>query len=453
MEAARRDWRGWGFRVLRDYGLVMKARRHGEEDDFAVAIWVTGELREEVMVARGDGSTVLGFGGGKTVVMATLVVHGGAMRLLEILGVYGGCRVARGIGDKRRIGKDERLSFWKVPGAKEVMERGIGNRMDEVAMSLNNSQHRVLEAEKGIEAGHLPFLDKDIRNFIKSQSSIDKENDASGVGVAVNIRNQVGEEARMRQKYHNPLMKTSFPIEEHAASILTPYAFELLQHEIELSTKYAATVINNDSYLVRHHTKLDGGRSVTWIKEKNSIRCSCKQFEFSGILCRHAIRVLLKNDYFSIPEEYLLSRWRRESSLIPQSRHMINYNDNSSIEFRSLVQCLEVESLKTKDRVEVATKELKKVIHYLKGMPDVQENSIDLEHGVLNVDECDVENPITSKTKGRPRGSRAKGGVEAAKKSRHCHYPNCGGTDHDSRNCPIKRKKDSLLASQSSPNK
>ncbi|XP_052736674.1 protein FAR1-RELATED SEQUENCE 11-like [Vigna angularis] len=236
------------------------------------------------------------------------------------------------------------------------------------------------------------------------------------VGVAVNIRNQVGEEARMRQKYHNPLMKTSFPIEEHAASILTPYAFELLQHEIELSTKYAATVINNDSYLVRHHTKLDGGRSVTWIKEKNSIRCSCKQFEFSGILCRHAIRVLLKNDYFSIPEEYLLSRWRRESSLIPQSRHMINYNDNSSIEFRSLVQCLEVESLKTKDRVEVATKELKKVIHYLKG-------------------------------------SRAKGGVEAAKKSRHCHYPNCGGTDHDSRNCPIKRKKDSLLASQSSPNK
>ncbi|WVZ05667.1 hypothetical protein V8G54_019013 [Vigna mungo] len=190
------------------------------------------------------------------------------------------------------------------------------------------------------------------------------------VGVAVNIRNLAGEEARMRQKYHNPLMKTSFPIQEHATSILTLYAFELLQHEIKLCTKYAATVINNDSYLVRHHTKLDG--------------------------------VLLKNDYFSIPEEYLPSRWRRESSLIPQSRHIINYNDNSSVEFRSLVQCLEVESLKTKDRVKVDIKELNKVVHYLKGMPEVQENSIDLEHGVLNVDECDVENPITSKTKGRP---------------------------------------------------
>ncbi|WVY91073.1 hypothetical protein V8G54_036587, partial [Vigna mungo] len=138
------------------------------------------------------------------------------------------------------------------------------------------------------------------------------------VEVVVNIRNQAGEKARMRQKYRNPLMKTSFPIEKHVASRLTPYAFELLQHEIELSTKYSVVVIENDSYSVRHHTKLDG----------------------------------------------------------------------------------EVESIKTKDRVEVATKELKKVIHYVKSMPEVQENSIDLEHGVLNVDECDVENPITSKTKG-----------------------------------------------------
>ncbi|WJX68505.1 hypothetical protein P8452_52867 [Trifolium repens] len=63
----------------------------------------------------------------------------------------------------------------------------------------------------------------------------------------------------MRQNYHNPLFKTSFPIEEHVASILTPYAFELLQHEIELSTKYAATQ-TVCGYIVRHHTKVDGGR-------------------------------------------------------------------------------------------------------------------------------------------------------------------------------------------------
>jgi len=71
----------------------------------------------------------------------------------------------------------------------------------------------------------------------------------------------------MCQRYHNPPIRTSFPIEDHVATILTPNAFELFQNEIELSTKYTATKISNNSYLVRHHTKLDRGCSVHWIEE------------------------------------------------------------------------------------------------------------------------------------------------------------------------------------------
>jgi len=39
----------------------------------------------------------------------------------------------------------------------------------------------VLELKKNVDAGNLPFLDKDIRNFIQSQSGIGKEFDASNV--------------------------------------------------------------------------------------------------------------------------------------------------------------------------------------------------------------------------------------------------------------------------------
>ncbi|KAE9616070.1 hypothetical protein Lal_00017434 [Lupinus albus] len=108
---------------------------------------------------------------------------------------------------------------------------------------------------------------------------------------------------------------------------------------------------------------------------------------------------MLKNDYFNLPDKYLPLRWRRASSLIPQSRHLIKCSDNSSIELRSLVQYLEVESLKTKDRFEVAYKELDKVIKLIKGMPD-QEQFDDFQDVVNNGDECGVENPIASKTKG-----------------------------------------------------
>lgn len=139
--------------------------------------------------------------------------------------------------------------------------------------------------------------------------------------------------------------------------------------------------------------------------------------------------------------------------MISKSTHVINNNDNFTTEFWSLVQYLEIESLKTKDRVEVATKELEKLIQFVKGMPEVQEQSTNLEHDISYDNGCDVvKNPVISKTKGRPKGSRPKGGVEVAKKPRRCHVPNCGGTNHDSRNCPNKKKIIEVLPSQS-PNK
>lgn len=162
--------------------------------------------------------------------------------------------------------------------------------------------------------------------------------------------------------------------------------------------------------------------------------------------------MLLKNDYFHLPTKYFPFWWRQESSLIPKSGHLINWNDNSYVEIWSLVQCLEVECLKKEDRVKVATKEVERVIELVKGMAEVQEHSIELEHDVSNNNEYDVENPMISKAKGWPRGSRPKERVEVAKTSRHCHFPNCGGTNHDSWNCPNKKKKVEVLDSQY-PNK
>ncbi|KAG4991351.1 hypothetical protein JHK82_024867 [Glycine max] len=83
-------------------------------------------------------------------------------------------------------------------------------------------------------------------------------------------------------------------------------------------------------------------------------------------------------------------------------------------------------------------------------MPEVQEDSIELEHFAPNDNECDVKNFMISKTKGCPRGSRPKGGVEVAKNSGRCHIPNYDGTNHDSQNCPNKKKNVENLSSQSS---
>lgn len=42
------------------------------------------------------------------------------------------------------------------------------------------------------------------------------------------------------------------------------------------------------------------------------LRCFCLLFEFKGILCKHAISVLVKKNMHKIPSRYILSRWRND---------------------------------------------------------------------------------------------------------------------------------------------
>ncbi|KAI3922804.1 hypothetical protein MKW98_006935 [Papaver atlanticum] len=54
---------------------------------------------------------------------------------------------------------------------------------------------------------------------------------------------------------------------------------------------------------------------VWFQKDGCKVNCSCRRFEFRGILCTHAICVLLRNNVTSLPAEYILRRWRKDVSL------------------------------------------------------------------------------------------------------------------------------------------
>ncbi|CAA3010842.1 FAR1-RELATED SEQUENCE 5-like [Olea europaea subsp. europaea] len=60
-------------------------------------------------------------------------------------------------------------------------------------------------------------------------------------------------------------------------------------------------------------------------RDKCEITCSCHNFEFRGIICRHMIVVLARNDVKSIPEKYILRRWRRDVSRA-HTRVPVNYD-------------------------------------------------------------------------------------------------------------------------------
>ncbi|KAE8689656.1 Detected protein of confused Function [Hibiscus syriacus] len=179
------------------------------------------------------------------------------------------------------------------------------------------------------------------------------------VGVAANVQNQPHQEM---QYMH---MKTCLPIEEHSRQILTPFAFNALQNELIVSMQYAASEMSNGSYLVRHFRKIDD----------EQIHCSCKEFESSGILCRHALRVFIDKNYFQLPDKYFLSRWRRESTLMFYDDHSVLHKDDAWFqEFQSLTETLFTESSITKERSDYIRRELTKklttLLNEVRDMPE-----------------------------------------------------------------------------------
>ncbi|GAY62607.1 hypothetical protein CUMW_219180 [Citrus unshiu] len=51
---------------------------------------------------------------------------------------------------------------------------------------------------------------------------------------------------------------------------------------------------------------------VVFEEAECEVTCICSKFQFRGILCRHALAVLIRNLVELLPERYILSRWRKD---------------------------------------------------------------------------------------------------------------------------------------------
>lgn len=216
-----------------------------------------------------------------------------------------------------------------------------------------------------------------LKNILSAESSLQLF--FKQVGIASNFERQ------NREEFLYMPIKTCLPLEEHARTVLTPYAFSALQHEIVLSTQYAITEMSNGSYLVRHYKKMEGECLVIWIPEDELVHCSCKEFEHSGILCRHSLRVLVVKNYFQVPEKYFPLRWRLESSLVPLDDQIIqNSNNDCSQAFHSLTATLFSESFISRERFNFVHRELTHLLEHVQNMPVSEEVALSIAPNSIN---------------------------------------------------------------------
>ncbi|XP_028803319.1 putative protein FAR1-RELATED SEQUENCE 10 [Neltuma alba] len=217
---------------------------------------------------------------------------------------------------------------------------------------------------------YLKSLDSFLKGVFSAQTCL--RSFFEQVGISANVLHH------SRQETPYVHLKSCIPIEEHARSIYAPFAFNALQQELLLTMQYAASEMSNGSYIVRHFKRMDGERLVIWLAEDEQIHCSCKEFESSGILCRHALRIFIIKSYFQLPDKYYLSRWRQhESSLLLDNDHS---NNNQSIEdewfqeYQSLAETLFAESSITKERSDFVrrelTKEITRILSEVRNLPE-----------------------------------------------------------------------------------
>ncbi|XP_024962943.1 protein FAR1-RELATED SEQUENCE 5-like [Cynara cardunculus var. scolymus] len=138
------------------------------------------------------------------------------------------------------------------------------------------------------------------------------------------------EKQRYRQSIHENVMRTTNPkfatplcLESHASSIYSRNVFFDIQKEIKKAVWFCniETVECRDelkSFVISHKTKISSNKITYQVCRNystNTVECDCNLFTRNGSLCRHAFKVLINDEVESIPEKYVLRRWKRQ--LVP----------------------------------------------------------------------------------------------------------------------------------------
>lgn len=113
------------------------------------------------------------------------------------------------------------------------------------------------------------------------------------------------------------VLHTKDPIEEQCRRLYTITMFKVFQKELLECYSYVGIKINVEGAISRYLVQKCGNgeerNTVAFNASNLNISCSCKMFEFEGILCRHALKVFQIMNIRELPSRYILHRWSKNA--------------------------------------------------------------------------------------------------------------------------------------------
>ncbi|RRT42802.1 hypothetical protein B296_00041984 [Ensete ventricosum] len=116
-------------------------------------------------------------------------------------------------------------------------------------------------------------------------------------------------------------------MEQQLSKIYTLSMFEKFQHELKATIYCQVSLLKLDgsisTFEVRECTYTgddernhDKYYEVLYHVSEFEVQCICGFFQFTGILCRHALSVLSSQQVYEVPSQYILNRWRKDFKLL-----------------------------------------------------------------------------------------------------------------------------------------
>ncbi|XP_022892025.1 protein FAR-RED IMPAIRED RESPONSE 1-like [Olea europaea var. sylvestris] len=230
---------------------------------------------------------------------------------------------------------------------------------------------------------------------------------------------------------------TAFEMEKQFQAVYTIPKFKEVQQEF-IGKVYCDIVSENTNdhfwttYDVREHVVYQEHTKkktfhVSLRKESCELICSCHLFEFRGIICRHAIAILIRNDITTMPDRYILRRWRRDVSRA-HTRVAVNYDGLVStpeqLRYDDMCRAFsEVTDLTANDdgwtctimdRIKSQASDLRMSISSIRNAGRLQNmtNMGSTCNDSLNTSTTSILDPVSSSRKGAPTKRRRKGPLE-----------------------------------------
>lgn len=134
---------------------------------------------------------------------------------------------------------------------------------------------------------------------------------------AMDNRREKEREAEHITRQTTPNMISNWSIEREAASKYTRKVFYLFQEGvkqiIDLSLELEHANETTCTYKVREIEGRKRTRTITYERFEETVSCTCRKFEFDGILCSHALKLFRHLEKKTLLPRYYLKRWTQAS--------------------------------------------------------------------------------------------------------------------------------------------